>query len=1019
MTVNASKLLFDAQDYELLAIVNGVLRREGARRKFKGLLQPYLHPNGIKELAASKDLRVAYAVIHLLDSLTEGRAEDRLGALRAVRDEVLHCAQSSLRINTGRVLLEIMKELVRTPQSRRQLELAHDFRVVSSGKPVLVRRLLRRYHLLEMPEDSSQITFDDHVHDANTKGRKFPTHLIMDAWIKGIRSLTVIHYNHVRAEALSELLEAADIMGIKVRIGVEYSCLWRNRLISLIWSPRGFSGAQDFMDFLQKPQIQELMERGRKVSEFQQGRVLDALECFNRKGRQSIKEELGLELAPLMEEEFLAFVGTGQASMMHFSQCVQGLILAAMDKERRRLKESLAGASEARRQVLAARLTEVEQIQPSEVMTRYLTNPQGACFTVMRGDDPGLPEMVRQSPSDLLKMLSTLHSGARVTLNLTGLGVEDVLELVNECRGGITHLEIFNLKDYVREKSAHLSQICRLQQILNSGNPIIIKQFIREIMDRLEGSEDPDAAERLEGLAKVLRNIENLCAYYMRVPLKSRLGSDSTGHSSYSPAMGLAVLETLPPGVQRRLSRKQEHSRPRLPIHTTVHQQITYRKKHSDRPWREGLLRILRKIPGLRIQGLECARDWLSEDHSYVETGRGNLISLGGGFQTRDEDPPANGSHPAGSGLGHSWAYLNTGIKNFLKVLIGFIPAALAFCLFHDWWVLAWLGAPIWFAITGLRNIVQSVLGGGGIRRSPVLRWKDYVSWERLADSLMFTGFSVPLLDYLVKTLLLKQGMGITTNTDPLVLYTVMSLVNGLYISSHNLFRGLPRSAVIGNFFRSILSIPLALLLNWGLGGLLAFYEVPQVDDMLQRWAAVISKAASDTVAGFIEGLADRMRNINLRALDYRGKLKQVLETFARLEVRFPETDALKMLAQPKMLLHHSSDDVRHLGDIMIINALDLMYFWMYQPRAQTVFRALSTRLSQEEREIINLSQLVLSRQREVSQLFLDGLVGNHFSRALSFYLDRWSQYLNICRNLLDHIHPHNLSGKESGLKLR
>jgi hypothetical protein len=170
-----------------------------------------------------------------------------------VRDEVMHCAQSPLRINTGRVLLQIMKELVRTPQSRWQLELAHDFRVVSSGKPVMVRRLLRRYHLLEMPEDYSQITFDDHVHDANTKGRKFPTHLIMDAWIKGIRSLTIIHYNHVRAEALSELLEAANIMGIKVRIGVEYYCLWRNRLISLIWSPRGFSGAQDFIDFLQTP----------------------------------------------------------------------------------------------------------------------------------------------------------------------------------------------------------------------------------------------------------------------------------------------------------------------------------------------------------------------------------------------------------------------------------------------------------------------------------------------------------------------------------------------------------------------------------------------------------------------------------------------------------------------------------------------------------------------------------------------------------------------------------------------
>ena len=1005
MNINFSSLLFDSQDHDLLGIVNQVLRRENSRRKFKGLLQPYLHPNGIKELAASKDLRVAYALIHLLDSLTEGRAEDRLGALRAARDEVLHCAKSPLRMNTGRVLLQIMKELVRTPEGSRQLKLAHDFRMVSSGKPVLVRRLLRRYHLLEMPEDYSQVTFDHHVHDANTKGRKFPTHLIMDAWIKGIRSLTVIHYNHVREEAASELLEAAAIMGIKVRIGVEYSCLWRNRLISLIWSPRGFSGARDFLDFLQKPQIQALMERGREVSKFQQARVLDALECFNKKGLQALRKDMGLKLAPLVKEDFLAFVGTGQASMMHLGQYLHGLILTAReDKRRTREPDPVPGLDE-REPLPGPRPAETEQTLPLETVASYLTDAHGGDFTVMSADDPALPSMVRQSPCDLLKTLSTLRSGARVTLNLTGLEVEDVLELVNECKGGITHLEIFNLKDYVQGKVKHLSQVCRLQQILNAGNAILLKQFIRELMSGLKDREGEDSKIQLEGLSKALRNIKDLCAYYKRVPLKSRLGSDSTGRSDYSPAMGLAVLETLPARVQRRLRRSQDPSRPRLPIRTTAHQQVTYREKHSYRPWRDGLLRLMRNTPGLRMQGLERSRGWQLEDHVFVETDRGNLFSLGGGFRPRCEGPSAGCGQNSGSVRGLSWTYLNTGIKNFLKVLMGFVPAAMTFGMYHDWWVLAWFGAPIWFAITGFRNIVQSVLGGGGIRPSPILRWKDYVSWERLADSLMFTGFSVPLLDFLVKTLLLDRSLGINTHTNPLALYSVMSLINGLYISSHNLFRGLPRSAVIGNLFRSILSIPLALFLNWGLGGILVFYGISQVDDMLQRWAALISKAASDTVAGFIEGLADRMRNIGLRVWDYQGKLGQVMETFARLEMRFPETDVREMLAMPKLVLHHSSDDVRHLGAIMIINALDLMYFWMYQPRAYTVYQTLSAQLSREEREIINLSQLVLTRQREVSQLFLDGLVGKRFSRALSFYLDRWSQYLNVCRDATSRIH--------------
>ena len=106
------------------------------------------------------------------------------------------------------------------------------------------------------------------------------------------------------------------------------------------------------------------------------------------------------------------------------------------------------------------------------------------------------------------------------------------------------------------------------------------------------------------------------------------------------------------------------------------------------------------------------------------------------------------------------------------------------------------------------------MLGGGGLRRSPLLRWNAYVSWDRIADSLLFTGFSVPLLDFLAKTVILDNVFNINTTTQPVALYTFMALTNGVYLSSHNAFRGLPRGAVVGNFFRSILSIPIAILFN-------------------------------------------------------------------------------------------------------------------------------------------------------------------------------------------------------------
>ncbi|MBN2299475.1 MAG: hypothetical protein JXM72_12815, partial [Deltaproteobacteria bacterium] len=107
-------ILFDKEDHELLVIVDEVLNRDESRKYLKNLLNPYLHPHGIKELAASRELRIAYAVIDLLNSLEVGEAAERLSALRALRDEVLYSAQSHLRRNTARVLMQIMKRLVRS-----------------------------------------------------------------------------------------------------------------------------------------------------------------------------------------------------------------------------------------------------------------------------------------------------------------------------------------------------------------------------------------------------------------------------------------------------------------------------------------------------------------------------------------------------------------------------------------------------------------------------------------------------------------------------------------------------------------------------------------------------------------------------------------------------------------------------------------------------------------------------------------------------------------------------------------
>ena len=233
-------------------------------------------------MVETRGLRSAFAVAQLLSSLAVGGVEDRLNALRSLRLEVIDAAQGPMPKNTARVLLQIMKELVRAfGDRRRQLELAHEFRTTFSGKPRIVRRQLRHYHLLEMPEEWNQIAFDDHVHDVNTKGRKSSTHLLMDAWIKGIRRLRIIHYNFMEPRFAAELFAAARILDIDVRIGIEFSARFRDTFVQLIWVPRGFADAQSFLCFLAEPPVMRLMEAGRRASLYQQEYVIALLHKFN------------------------------------------------------------------------------------------------------------------------------------------------------------------------------------------------------------------------------------------------------------------------------------------------------------------------------------------------------------------------------------------------------------------------------------------------------------------------------------------------------------------------------------------------------------------------------------------------------------------------------------------------------------------------------------------------------------------------------------------------------------------
>jgi len=921
-----TKLLFNNDDRKLLEFLEILPEKEPSKKNYNFLLSSHMHPRGIKELVNQKVLRVAISFYHFIDTLDEGKVNERLSALHSLRDEVFFSAKSTMNKNTARVLLSIMKDLIREKDKTRQLELSHDFHSALTGKPAIIRKFLKNYHLLEMQERWNQITFDHHVHDAYTKGRKNPSHLIMDAWIKGIRDLKVIYYDFIPIEAARELLTAADYLNIRIRIGIDFPTSYRGKDIHLIWTPRGFKGTNHFINFLKKEKVQNFFDGGRKAAIYQEKQILAKFHYFNDTQRDDINSKYNLSLSPLNEKDLRKVVGTGQLSLLHVSEYINQKIIADVNSQIEDLSKEYQTANTKRKSKIDSYLEKVNILSSEFVFDAYLKdlNPK-------LEDEADKPGILKLNPVELIERLDDFHSSFRITLNLTHLEIEDVVELVYQNNGKISNLEIFNYKDHAKGLTNNIPQIRAFQHALNEGNTIKLKRIIFSVISKLENSEISDKDDRILIMHKILKNLNNLTTMYIDKPLKDKIGSDSTGRSNQLFGMGFAILNTLPRNAQTEIRKSRKLNPIIMPlfINTTLEKLYSPMSNKGAR-FIKFRYWVSKLFPGTFFN--KIGTKWEPEEYSYEDKELNNVIALGARPKETGNGFSLTGIEPVDQKITSKWNYLNTGFKNSLKILIGFIPAFLTFFFTKDWWVLAYLGAPIWFTITGLRNILQSIIGGDSIKRSPLLNWKNYINWDRVADSLLYTGFSVPLLDFIVKQLILNNGFNINTSSNVIALYTFMALVNGVYISSHNFFRGLPAAAIFGNFFRSILSIPIAIIFNTLIGHLLLGFGVSGVAVILQKWAAVISKAASDTVAGVIEGSADRNTNIRLRYQDYKRKLEKMYETYIKMDLLLPDKDILQALKDPKTIIQTIKFEDPTLLPLLIYDALDFLYFWMYQP---------------------------------------------------------------------------------------
>ncbi len=980
-------VLFDQRDFELVRMVNAYADRDLAsdRRERRARILNF-HPNGLRELTSRKAFRVAQAVMGLLDTRPTSTPEERLEALRILRAEACSSARSPLRLNTARVLIQLMKELLRARgHVSSQLCLAHDFHKAASGRPRIVRSLLRRLNLLEMPEAWNQRAFDYHVRDSHSSGRKSPTHLIMDAWLKGIRTLKVIYENYAPPAAAQELMDAADVMEATVRIGIRFHRPFRGRPVTLVWTPRGFSGPKGFREFLEKPAMQALISAGKAVEACERARFARLIDLYNRDYRLAVNRRFDLNVGELDPSEFGAIVGEAQPSWAHLADCIHRRTVAAMRArlERARDGSQTTGGFEA-----------MERFSPATVLEEWLNETLAATETVKtEACDPRADE----DPPALLKRLAGIATDYRASLDTRDIEPSRVLQLLHLCEGRLTHLELFSLQTYRPEHLPQLSAMNDLREAVNSGSPSRLKRLVVDMLGNLPAEAEEEAA----CLHDLVRSMPAFLAHYRGRPLSTFISSNSSGRSDWGGqhGMGFAIIETLPVREQRACFRGGQ--RRLLPLRYGLIERVRREAGHAV----ERSAHLARVAPlawiaywWLRLTDVfrSGKRGWVAPLESLAVTSRGNVVPLGGFGVFAGNNLGLNGNAP-GRRIETPWRYVNTVLVNSGLILTGFIAAFLAFQYTQQGFLAYW-GAPLWFAVTGSRNILQAVIAGGGLRRYSALTWKDYVSWSRLSESLFYTGFSVPLLEIGVRYLFLQKGLGLTAATNPLAVFLTLATVNGAYLMSHNLFRGLPAAAAYANLGRSVAAVPVAMAYNYALLFLLDFLGIGEVAAVLAATTSLVAKTASDTVAAVLEGYFDRRATRRLRARDVRNVLSRLAACHASLEYKFPDENGPDVLGHPERLVGSDSPSVRQLAEEITIHCLDLMYFHFYQPLSAQTFIRLARHMTRDEREFIVGAQRLVGQEEYVTRLFVDGIFGANFGPALAFYLGQFRTYANFIR---------------------
>jgi hypothetical protein len=719
---------------------------------------PLSHPAGFVREMKKRRISIVESYLVIIRYLESEQHRERIHALRLLGEQTSHAKNLTMPLNTARVQIALMKEAIKSRDNkRRQLECLHDFTVSSFGQPSVIRACLDELGIIELPETGQRLAdmdrgWDLHVHDNSSYGRKTPSQLVIDAFIKGISEITVA-FNQLDSRGnIEEVLAAGDILGVRVAIGAEFCLCTQDRRFHFMYLLPPFrtgaelaafferheEGLRPFTDGLKANQDSRIASIHALIDNFNAVH-LPAIDSGWEPG--SVYALPALDLATVDEivpMENLNRMYLGELLYARWKPVLLRRVLLAKSKLNRAKAELARGTIsrwdfsniDSRYQALRKTYTE---LNPEDLRAQYFAAPQLSEYPTVFTDLEEVCAPLKDAGGSI-KILHPLEHGLDAAYAVILAGAP-----------WIDFVEVYNMYDSINRSVDDTQRFARFLNVLNSGRIDLVRPF-------LEGHD----------IRMADADLERVVAEIGKRPLVPVCGSDSTGRSTTIPGMGF-IFESRIIGPRRR----------------------RYLERHFALP--EFVSRII------AARGAYVAPETEAGLHDDV-------VSMGKSthfMPNRIGDETDVTPIPLASAV----RYLNPALRNVVLVCVGFLVAMAT---------IGWQYALVWFGITTLRHVIVDLIARRGAQ---VREWSfREIDFRNIARSLFFTGFSVPLLSFVKAEFDQLWPMAASGTLYQFSKFFFIALVNGLYLMAHNTLRGFPRGVAATNFFRTILSWPFASL---------------------------------------------------------------------------------------------------------------------------------------------------------------------------------------------------------------